>query len=138
MEPMRPEPFTPGAPEELHRRHVGDDTTATGPLVEWPELEERLAEEAARMDIDTEGIPYATPARRPLGEEAELEAFPLRPAPPFAHLDHPLSPLKTPTPSSAKHNSAMPDSTILTEWLPNAAHKTAATHKDKPMPLRTE
>lgn len=72
----RPEPIIPGAPE----LEAGDITGTTGPLVEWPELEERLAEEAARMELGPviEGIPTVTPARRPR-EEEEMEAA-LRPA----------------------------------------------------------
>ena len=71
----RPEPFTPGAPEDIHRRHLGDDTATTGPLVEWPELEERLAEEAARMEIGPiiGGIPTVTPTRRPRDEQEAAE-----------------------------------------------------------------
>ncbi|CDW94466.1 hypothetical protein, partial [Sporisorium scitamineum] len=74
----RPEAFIPGALEDIQRRDVGDDTITTiGPLVEWPELEERLAEEAARMELGPDGIPTVTPARRPRDDEeaAELEAL---------------------------------------------------------------
>ena len=81
----RPERLAPDAPEGIERRAVGDDTTVSmGPMVEWPELEERLAEEAARMEVGPviEGIPTVTPARRPRDEEeaAEVEAL-LRAAP---------------------------------------------------------
>lgn len=80
MEPpaVGPEVVIPGAPEGIQRRYVGDATAATiGPMVEWPELEERLAEEAARMVIGPviNGIPTVTPVRRPRDEveAAELE-----------------------------------------------------------------
>ncbi|SJX60216.1 related to meiotic recombination protein rec8 [Sporisorium reilianum f. sp. reilianum] len=81
----RPAPFIPGAPEGIHR-DVGDETALTiGPLVEWPELEERLVEEAARMELGPDGVPTVTPARRPREEEeeaAEAEAARrARPAP---------------------------------------------------------
>ncbi|SPO19826.1 related to meiotic recombination protein rec8 [Ustilago trichophora] len=81
LEPPRLEPITPGALEGLQLRGIGDDTTATGPLVEWPELEERLAEEAARMELGPviEGVPTVTPARRPRQEEEEA-ALLARPA----------------------------------------------------------
>ncbi|EST09811.1 Rad21/Rec8-like protein, N-terminal [Kalmanozyma brasiliensis GHG001] len=95
----RPEAFIPGAPEGIQRREVGDETAATiGPLVEWPELEERLAEEAARMEIGPimEGVPTVVPARRPRDEEeetAEVEALLApavrRPRPPPRPFDDP-------------------------------------------------
>lgn len=84
LEPPGPEPFTPGALEGLHRE-VGDETAiTTGPLVEWPELEERLAEEASRMEPGpvVEGVPTVIPALRPREEEeaAEIEALLAPPA----------------------------------------------------------
>lgn len=71
LEPTRLEPLTPGALEGFQLGGVGDDTTETGPLVEWPELEERLAEEAAHMELGPaiEGGPTVTPACRPRDEE---------------------------------------------------------------------
>nr|WJN25045.1 meiotic cohesin complex subunit [Pseudozyma pruni] len=85
LAPARPEVFIPGAPEGLQRREIGDETAVTiGPLVEWPELEERLAEEAARMEIGPviEGVPTVIPARRLRDEEeaAEVEALLAPPA----------------------------------------------------------
>nr|WJN25044.1 meiotic cohesin complex subunit [Pseudozyma flocculosa] len=76
---VRPEAFAPAAPEGIQRPGVGDDTTVSmGPMVEWPELEERLAEEAARMEVGPviEGVPTVTPARRSRDEQeaAEVEA----------------------------------------------------------------
>ncbi|GAC96744.1 meiotic cohesin complex subunit Rec8 [Pseudozyma hubeiensis SY62] len=90
MPAMRPEVMIPGAPEGIQRRYVGYETTASiGPMLEWPELEERLTEEAARMDIGPiiDGVPTVTPSRRRRDEEeaAELEASlglaPRRPRP---------------------------------------------------------
>lgn len=74
----RPAPFIPGALEAVQRPGVGDEMASTiGPLVEWPELEERLAEEAARMALGPDGIPTVTPARRLRDEQeaAEVEAL---------------------------------------------------------------
>lgn len=71
--PTRPEPFEMGAPEGIEQRFQGDESMATDFIVEWPELEERLAQEAARMEVGpmVEGVPTVTPARRPREEEEE-------------------------------------------------------------------
>lgn len=73
--PLGPEPFPAAAPEGIEPRFEGDETAVTEHIVEWPELEERLAEEAARMEVGPviEGVPTVTPARRP-SEEEEVEA----------------------------------------------------------------
>ncbi|SNX81494.1 related to meiotic recombination protein rec8 [Melanopsichium pennsylvanicum] len=77
LEPLTaPEPFPPGvASEEIQRRRqAGEETIPTmARLVEWPELEERLAEEASRLPI-VEGVPTVTPLRRRREEEEEEEA----------------------------------------------------------------
>nr|WJN25048.1 meiotic cohesin complex subunit [Sporisorium sorghi] len=78
LEGIEPPAFIPGAPEGIQRRDVGDETALTiGPLVEWPELEERLVEEAARMELGPDGIATVTPARRLRDEleAAEVEAL---------------------------------------------------------------
>ncbi|KAJ1043487.1 hypothetical protein NDA10_004052 [Ustilago hordei] len=85
--PTRPEPIEPGILEGIERRFEGDETALTEHIVEWPELEERLAEEAARMGIGpvTEGVPTVTPLRRPRAEEEQVQpplAPALRPRPP--------------------------------------------------------
>nr|WJN25046.1 meiotic cohesin complex subunit [Pseudozyma thailandica] len=72
LEPVRPEPFIPEALEGVERE-AGEETGVTvGPLVEWPELEDRLVEEASRLEI-IQGVPTVTPARRPREEEVEEE-----------------------------------------------------------------
>lgn len=70
----RPDVLVPAAPEGIQRRSVGDDTITS----QWQELEQRLTQEAARMEAGAliEGIPTVTPARRSRDQEdaAEVEA----------------------------------------------------------------
>ncbi|ETS63442.1 hypothetical protein PaG_01725 [Moesziomyces aphidis] len=68
--PMGMEPFVPGEFEGAPREGE-DESMATAPVVEWPELEDRLLEEAARLDVGPapEGVAAITPARRAREEE---------------------------------------------------------------------
>lgn len=70
VEPVGMEPFLPGEFEGAPREGE-DETMGTAPVVEWPELEDRLLEEAARLDVGPapEGVAAVTPARRAREEE---------------------------------------------------------------------